>query len=282
MYGIKMLNFCDFKDFLNSLWYNYQYITIGGDNMITDGFDPKGTAVITPASIFGEQKHFAEIAIGTFSSEIYRTVLHRYQHEQIGEITAANETKPLHLLTVGDMKVVFYLSSIGSALASTDVIEINWKTGADKFILFGSAGGLAPEITTGKYVIPTEAYRDEGMSYHYAPPADYITIRNADRIAQLFGNAHIPFVKGRVWTTDALYMETREKVAQRKSEGCIAVEMELAGVQAVCDYYGFELYDLLVTGDVVDQEVYTQDGLYAANHSLDKFDIAVMIAKSLI
>ena len=67
--------------------------------MITDGFDPKGTAVITPASIFGEQKHFAEIAIGTFSSEIYRTVLHRYQHEQIGEITAANETKPLHLLT---------------------------------------------------------------------------------------------------------------------------------------------------------------------------------------
>ena len=249
--------------------------------MITDNFDPHGDAVITPGSIFGEQKHIADIAIATFSSEIYNTVLERYHNEQIGEITAANGSKPLHLVTVGEMKFVFYLSFIGSALAATDVIEVNWKTGAEKFILFGSAGALEPGVTAGKYVIPTEAYRDEGLSYHYAPPSDYITIRSADRLAHIFDEAHIPCVKGRVWTTDALYMETREKVARRKSEGCIAVEMELAGVQAVCDYYGFELYDFLVTGDVVDQEVYTQDGLYNANHSLDKFDIAVMTAKAV-
>lgn len=29
-----------------------------------------------------------------------------------------------------------------------------------------------------------------------------------------------------------------------------AVPMELAGVQSVCDFYGFDLYDFLVTGDV--------------------------------
>ena len=28
--------------------------------------------------------------------------------------------------------------------------------------------------------------------------------------------------------------------------------MELAGVQAICDYYGWNLYDFLVTGDVLD------------------------------
>lgn len=32
-------------------------------------------------------------------------------------------------------------------------------------------------------------------------------------------------------------------VEKRKSEGCIAVEMELAGMQAVCDFYNIELYD---------------------------------------
>lgn len=48
-------------------------------------------------------------------------------------------------------------------------------------------------------------------------------------------------------TTDAIYRETKAKFEARKSEGCIAVEMELAGVQAVCDYYGWNLYDFLVT-----------------------------------
>ena len=250
--------------------------------MIIHSFDPHSEAIISPASIFGEQKKICDTAIATFSREIYPAVLERYPHEQIAEISAANRIKPVHLLTLEeDRKVVFYLSEIGSAMAGTDVIEINWKTGANKFILFGSAGALDKEATAGKYVIPTAAYRDEGMSYHYAPPADYISVPNADCLAEFFSKHHLPFVKGKVWTTDAIYMETRELVRQRKADGCIAVEMELAGVQAVCSYHGLELYDFLVTGDVVDQPVYSPEGLKEANHSFDKFDIAVMIANSI-
>ena len=251
--------------------------------MITNSFDPKSEAIISPVSIFGAQKKICDIAIATFSREIYPAVLERYPNEQIAEISAANRVKPVHLLTLDDdMKVAFYLSEIGSAIAATDVIEINWKTGANRFILSGSAGALDKEATAGKYVIPTAAYRDEGMSYHYAPPSDYISIPKADYLAEFFSKNHLPFVKGKVWTTDALYMETRELVRQRKADGCIAVEMELAGVQAVCNYLGLELYDFLVTGDIVDQQVYSPDGLIEANHSFDKFDIAVMIAKSIM
>ncbi len=136
--------------------------------MITNSFDTKSEAIISPASLFGEQKKICDIAIATFSREIYSAVLERYPNEQIAEISAANRIKPVHLLTLDDhMKVAFYLSEIGSAMAATDVIEINWKTGADRFILSGSAGALDKEATAGKYVIPTAAYRDEGMSYHY-------------------------------------------------------------------------------------------------------------------
>ena len=67
----------------------------------------------------------------------------------------------------------------------------------------------------------------------------------------------------------------------RKNEGCIAVEMELAGVQAVCDFYGFELYDFLVTGDVLDQAVYDICSLGNANHDMDKLLIAIEIAKRI-
>ena len=130
-------------------------------------------------------------------------------------------------------------------------------------------------------MIPSEAYRDEGLSYHYAPPADYIRIRNADRLAEIFSELGLPWVKGRVWTTDAVYRETRNKVKARQAEGCIAVEMELAGVQAVCDFHGFELWDFLVTGDVLDAPQYDPSGLPGANHDLDKLWIALEIAKRI-
>lgn len=249
--------------------------------MITDSFDISSEAVITPASFFGEKNKICDIAIATFSREIYSVVLESIPNEQIGEMKAANRIKPLHLLTVNNQKIVFYLSEIGAALASTDIIEANWKTGAEKFILFGSAGSLDKDKTKGKYVIPTEAYRDEGMSYHYAAPEDYIKIKNADALEDIFKALGLPYEKGRVWTTDALYRETRRLVEERKSEGCIAVEMELAGMQAVCDFYNIELYDFLVTGDIVDQPDYTPDGLHEANHSLDKFYVALQAARLL-
>lgn len=249
--------------------------------MIIDSFDIKSEVIITPSSFFGEKNKVCDIAIATFSREIYPAVLERFPNEQIGELRAANRIKPLHLLTVNNQKIVFYLSEIGATLSGTDIVEINWKTGAEKFILFGSAGSLDKEKTAGKYVIPSEAYRDEGMSYHYAPPKDYIQIKNADVIENVFKTLELPYVKGRVWTTDALYRETRNLVEIRKSEGCIAVEMELAGMQAVCDFYNIELYDFLVTGDVVDQLDYTPDGLHEANHNLDKFYVALKLAEAI-
>ncbi len=249
--------------------------------MITDSFDIGSEPIITPASFYGEREKICDIAIGTFSRKIYPAVLERFPNEQVGEIRSANRIIPVYLLNIGSKSAIFYLSELGSALAATQAIEINALTGADKFILFGSAGSLDSEKTTGRYVIPTEAYRDEGMSYHYAPPADHITIKNAETVEKICIENGYPYVKGRVWTTDAIFRETSYLVNKRKDEGCIAVEMELAGVQAVCDFYGFELYYFLVTGDVLDADNYTSVGLHDANHGMDKFDIALKIADML-
>jgi uridine phosphorylase len=249
--------------------------------MITDSFDDKSEAIVTPESFFGERKHICDTAIVTFSREIFEEALAKYPNEQVSELGSVNKIRPIYLLDIGGMKAILYISEMGSAQAATDFIEVNWKTGADKFILLGSCGALDNEKTAGKYIIPTEAYRDEGMSYHYALPSDYIAIKNAGFVADFFASKGYPYTKGRVWTTDALYMETREKVRKRKEEGCIAVEMELAGVQAVCNFHGFELYDFIVAGDVVDQPDYTPDGLHEANHSFGKFGVAVELAKKV-
>jgi Uridine phosphorylase len=238
--------------------------------------------IVSLSDFYGEQRHIVEICLITFSWEIYDHVLKAFECEKIAEISAANGRTPIWKFRHGGMEFGFYLSGIGSTLAAQFCIEANWLTGADRFIMFGSAGSLDGEKTGGKFVIPTHAYRDEGMSYHYAPPADYIEIKNHADLAAIFSELGLPYVEGRVWTTDAFCRETVGQVKKRRDEGCIAVEMELAGVQAVCDFHGFELYDFLAAGDVLSVNEYRVEGLHDANHNLDKFYIALEAAKRIM
>lgn len=217
--------------------------------MITDSFDDKTQPILTLKDFYGERKNMMEICLVIFSKNISDYILSTYSCDKIAEIEAPNGNTPIYKFAHNGKDIAFYLSCIGATAAAEYICEANWLTGASKFIMFGYAGSLDGEITKNKYVIPTEAYRDEGMSYHYAPPSDYIKVKNSDKIKAVFDAYKIPNVQGRVWTTDAVLRETAGQVALRKKDGCIAVEMEVAGVQAVCDFYNFELYNFLVTGD---------------------------------
>ena len=247
--------------------------------MITDLFDPTDEPIISPEAFYGGQGHLCDVCIVLFSKVIYEELQRRYPCTLAAQIGACNGNIPIYTFELEGRTTAFYLSGIGSTLAAGDVIEANWLTGATKFVMFGSAGALDREKTAGRYVVPTAAYRGEGMSYHYAAPADYIDVPGAETVCGVFDALGAPYVTGRVFTTDAIYRETRRQIAARRAEGCIAVEMELAGVQAVCDHHGFALYDFLMTGDVLDAPVYTPDGLREANHALDKLDLALEIAR---
>lgn len=248
--------------------------------MITNAFD-NSEVLFGPKNFYGEQKHLCDKCIIVFSEQIFAYMLETYTYEEAGIIRCCNGITKVYVFEIDGMKIAGYLSHIGSAMASGDVIDVNWLTGANKFIMFGSAGSLDSDATDGKFVVPTESYREEGLSYNYAEPSDYIEIRNSMVVKKIFDELKLPNVSGKVWTTDAIYRETKAKLEARKSEGCIAVEMELAGVQAVCDYYGWNLYDFLVTGDVLDKAVYDISGLANANHNMDKLYIAIEIAKRI-
>lgn len=249
--------------------------------MITDSFDDKTQPLFTLKEFYSERKHSVEICLVIFSKDIFDYILSAFRCEKIAETEAVNGNNPVYKFVYRGKDIAFYLSGIGSTAAAQFLIEVNWLTGATKFIMFGSAGSLDGEKTTNKYVIPTEAYRDEGMSYHYAPPDDYIKIKNSDKVKNFFDAWNIPNVQGRIWTTDAMLRETAGQVALRRSEGCIAVEMEVAGVQSVCDFYGFELYNFLVTGDVLYENSYDNSRLSDANHDLAKFRIALKLAEHI-
>lgn len=249
--------------------------------MIETAFNDQSEPIITPAMIFGEKQRSCKTCIVTFSKKILQNALQSYDCAQIAKIGACNGSVPIYGLRDGDRTIAVYLSAIGSAVAATDIIEASWLTGAENFIVFGSAGSLNREATAGKLVVPTAAYRDEGMSYHYVPAAPYIEMPGAKRVAELFDHLGVPYVQGRTWTTDAIYRETRARMLQRREEGCLCVEMEAAGAQAVCSHYGYGLYYFLMTGDVLDLPAWDVGELRRANHCLDNFRLALEIAREV-
>ncbi|MBP3816052.1 MAG: nucleoside phosphorylase [Firmicutes bacterium] len=256
--------------------------------MITDSFD-RSKPIITPGDYYGEQKHILDICIITFSKVIFQEVLDNYRSQSLrkeGEIVSCGGNIPIYSFEIEDLKgeamrIGILLSSIGSVAAGINITECNWLTGATKFIMFGSAGALNEPLTKGKYVVPAKAYRDEGMSYHYMPPSDYVDVDMADRVGEIFDEIKVPYVKGPCWTTDTWYRETVEQMKARVEDGCLAVDMEVSGAQAVCSFYGWELYCFLVTGDVLGEEEYSLGGLASANHDLDKLHLGFEIAKRI-
>ena len=78
------------------------------------------------------------------------------------------------------------------------------------------------------------ALRDEGTSYHYAPPSEFAEadpelVRTAAAALAALG-PHC--VVGASWTTDAPFRETSEAIADARSRGILAVEMEAAALYA--------------------------------------------------
>ncbi len=87
-------------------------------------------------------------------------------------------------------------------------------------------------------------------------------------------NCH--FVEGLTWTTDALYRETPERVARRRAQGAITVEMECAGMQALCDFRKTGFFQFLYAGDNLGGESWDPRSLGGSVRLDDKLKIALL------
>lgn len=247
--------------------------------MIIHDYDMDTGSLVNLETFYGKQKKLVDKCLILFSGVILRYLLDHYECSVIG--TAGAGSSNIWCFDCRGEKIAFYLSPIGSAIAGETCYQVHWQTGATRFFMFGSCGSLNGKKTQGKYIIPTECYRGDGCSYYYAPPSDYLPVRNAGRLASIFSEIDIPYIEGRVWTTDSMIRETAGLVRKRKNEGCLAVEMELAGVEALCAFFGLELYCFFEPGDVLEENGHDVRELQRANHNPEKLFIALEIVKRI-
>ena len=250
--------------------------------MITDSFDNLSPAIINPGK--KENAPAADVCIVTFSHEIEKHVAENYANGEMAALWCASGKTPVYRIERNGKCFAFYRTYVGAPITVGLMEDAAAELDCRRFILFGGAGCLNREIAHGRVMVPTAAYRDEGTSYHYAPAADYIPVRNAAAVAECMKANGIPYLEGKTWTTDSFYRETRNNFEKRKAEGCISVEMECAGVQAMCDFRGLDLYAFFTGGDLLDAPEWDERGKeYSSGgqHDVGHFRIALALADAV-
>jgi len=212
-------------------------------------YDSTPTSMIEP-SLFAPQIDVPEHCVICFFKEVIEKVRQEHNARVITENRWEDGAHPLYEISHAGCRLAFYHPGVGSALSAALLEEVI-AFGCRKFIACGGCGVLEKDMPVGELVVITAAIRDEGVSYHYLPPAREVAV-NPGAVATIektLSQNGIPYRTAKTWTTDAPYRETRARIARRRDEGCLVVEMEAAAMLAVAEFRGVTLGQLLYAGD---------------------------------
>jgi len=123
--------------------------------------------------------------------------------------------------------------------------------GAKDVWVLGWCGSIQPDLRVGDVIIPLRAVSEEGTSKHYPIRMGEAAAHQdlLDLLQMELEEKGLPFTQGPVWTTDAPYRETAQKVKNYQEAGVLAVEMELSALFTVAAYREVRLTALLVVSD---------------------------------
>ena len=211
--------------------------------------DTESAAFIEPSKVI-RPRNMPEHCVICF----FREVIDKVISEHDAKIVAENrwEDGPHHVYEISyqNQRLAFFHPGVGAPLAA-GLLEEVIAFGCRKFIACGGCGVLEKDIAVGNIIVVSGAIRDEGVSYHYIPPDREIIANDVgvNALVNVLSNRGVPYRVGKTWSTDAPYRETLNKIAKRKEEGCLTVEMESAGMMAVAQFRGVFFGQVLYVGD---------------------------------
>ncbi len=133
---------------------------------------------------------------------------------------------------------------------SAFVTEFLCVGGINTLIRLGSCGALREDINVGDYILATDIIRGDGATKYYVDD-NYISkvdsdlTSNIEEVFKTAGTIH----RGGVWTTDALFKETKEIVNPYIKKGAIAVDMVTSPFVTVANIYKKKVAAVLAVSD---------------------------------
>nr|MBF0221525.1 nucleoside phosphorylase [Desulfobulbaceae bacterium] len=157
------------------------------------------------------------------------------------------------LLRVSGGRDDFYICgpAVGAPMAVL-ALEKLIVLGARKIIVFGTCGAISKRLAVGDLFLPVSAFSEEGTSQHY-PLADEpcSSQQLSESLVSCLKKINIEPTSGKIWTTDAPYRETREKIARYGGLGGMAVDMEFSALISVAAFRRVELAAVMIVSDLL-------------------------------
>lgn len=156
---------------------------------------------------------------------------------------------------VNAKKVLIVECLFGGPLSAT-VLEEMAFFGITRVIGYGYAGSLTRDITMGQIVMARCGLVSDGTSREYLNGLDKVFPDKAlmDVFHRKVAEKKCTLREATVWTTDALYRETPEKVRQWRAGGGDIVNMDTSYFYAVSQVTGMAAIYVCEISDHLDQE----------------------------
>ena len=122
--------------------------------------------------------------------------------------------------------------------------------GAKRIIVCGWCGSLSPQLKTGDILLPTWGLSEEGTSGHYPISGQAMSSESLrTELSAIIRNNQFNCTEGPIWTTDALFRETKGKVQDYAHKSILAVDMEFSALATVAIYRKIDLAAALIVSD---------------------------------
>ncbi len=217
--------------------------------------DYERPAVIEPTKVISSIPEMPERAVILFYQGVIESLLKKGLLKKIVDRRSEVGLFPVYEIEHKGERLALLNPGLGAPSAAGFYEELI-ALGVRKTVACGSCGVLKREIPRGEIIVVESAVRDEGTSFHYVEPSREISVDKSvsEMIESTLRRLSIPYVKGKTWTTDAFYRETKRIVSRRIDEGCITVEMEASALMAVSKFRNVAFGQLLSSGDDVSGE----------------------------
>jgi uridine phosphorylase len=228
-------------------------------------FDPDRKSFVEPSDI-ADPLDVSEHCVICFFGEVIEKVANDFNAKILTQNRWEDGPHPLYEIEYADKRLAFFHPGVGAPISS-GLLEEVIAFGCRKFIAVGGCGVLEKDMEVGKLIVVNSAVRDEGVSYHYLPPSREIEAQRKvlQNIESILDEREIPHLLGKTWTIDAPYRETKSKIEARSKEGCVAVEMEAAGMMAVAQFREVAFGQILYAGDDLSGENWDNRGWQSRN-----------------
>ena len=231
-------------------------------------FDPNKNAIFNPTS-FGID-NFPTKSLIVYDDDYFARLTSKYELTDV--VDSAGRKREDFAILNGEYLI---MSPDEGAPSSAIMLEMAIASGVRSVVAFGTAGSLDGKVLPHEIIIPTAAVREEGVSYHYIPESEEIEQDEASvNVLKSEIEKHgLNFLAGKTWTTDAFFRETKGKVEEMKSRGCICVDMECSALIAICKFRNIKFAQFLMSYDNLEEDHKHRD-IYGGLMSDTILDIA--------